>query len=565
MPQQSLSDLGAIAHKAQPLISQSLQHFLPETILVVGFLVSILLDLSIKKSSEKKYTGYFALMVFIAAGYAAFQQWVPYVAKQPWQGGQFIFFYTETLLPPLGMAVVDNFAVFFKLLISLSGVFIVLMSLTSQEVGMRNTRMGEYYSLLIGMSIGMFLMPASTDLIMMYISLELVSISSYILSGFMKDTDRSSEASMKYLLYGAFSSGLMLYGFSLLYGITGTTNIIAIKMVLAQLLTNPATHPNMLTLWLALILSLAGMGYKISAAPFHFWTPDVYEGAPIPITALLSVASKAGGFGLLMRFLIFTFPANPATADPILNWPLLIAILSAITMTLGNFAALQQSNIKRMLAYSTIAHAGYMMIGLVAAGSQTGYTGMTVTDGSAGIVSIMIYLVAYLFMNIGAFYIVMLIANKIQSEEIDDYKGLAKRAPLLCVSLGIFLVSLTGIPLTVGFIGKLYIFTAILKVDPVTHHVKYLWLAIVAILNSVVSLYYYVRIMAAMFIKDPEQNSVLGGPRGAMLLGADGTITYPLSSKLLIFAFLIPVIVLGVYFGPVVDFAANVVRFFSLQ
>jgi len=565
MPQQTPSDLTALANHVQPFVTQSLQHFLPETILIAGFILAIVLDLFIKKGGDRRVTGYFAILVFAAAGYAAFQQWVPFnPLGHEWKGGQMIFFYFVSLTPPLGMMVVDNFSVFFKLLISLTGIFIILMSLSSEEVGMRKSRLGEYYSLLIGMAIGMYLMPASTDLIMMYITLELVSITSYILAGFMKDSSRSAEASMKYVVYGAFSSGLMLYGFSLLYGLTGTTNILAIKMVLANIFTNPATHPSTLSLWIATILSLAGMGYKISAAPFHFWTPDVYEGAPIPITALLSVASKAAGFGLLMRFLLFVYPTDPQTGNPILNWPMIVAILSALTMTLGNFAALQQSNIKRMLAYSTIAHAGYMMIGLVAAGVGTALTGMQVTEGSSGIVAVMIYLIAYLFMNLGAFYVVLLIANKINSEEIEDYKGLARRAPLLCVALGLFLISLTGIPLTIGFIGKLYIFTSILKIDPVTHHIKYLWLAIVAILNSVVSLYYYIRVMAAMFIKDPEQSAVADGG-GALIITNEGALTYPFSAKLLLFAFLIPVIVLGVYFTPVVEFAGNVVRFFTLQ
>jgi NADH-quinone oxidoreductase subunit N len=565
MPPKHPADLAALASHVQPFMTQSLQHFLPETILTGGFLLAIILDLFITKGKDRRITGYFAILVFAAAGYASFLQWIPFdPLGHDWKGGTMIFNYFESLTPPLGMMVVDNFAVFFKLLISLTGIFIILMSLSSSEVGLRKSHFGEYYSLLIGMAIGMFLMPASTDLIMMYISLELVSITSYILAGFMKESNRSTEASMKYVLYGAFSSGLMLYGFSLLYGLTGTTNILAIKMVLQNIFANPATHPSTITLWIATILSLAGMGYKISAAPFHFWTPDVYEGAPIPITALLSVASKAAGFGLLLRFLLFVYPMNAQTGFPIINWPLLIAGLAALTMTLGNFAALQQSNIKRMLAYSTIAHAGYMMVGLVAAGAETGLTGMQVTQGSAGIVAIMIYLISYLFMNLGAFYVVMLIANKINSEEIEDYRGLARRTPLLCVALGLFLVSLTGIPLTIGFIGKLYIFSAILKVDPVTHHITYLWLAIVAILNSVVSLYYYIRVMAAMFIKERKASTLTDG-NGALIITNDGALTYSFSNKMLLFAFLIPVIGLGVYFAPVVDFAGNVVRFFTLQ
>ena len=451
------------------------------------------------------------------------------------------------------MAVVDNFAVFFKLVISLAAIFVVLMSLLSREVKERGRRNGEYFSLMLALTLGMFLMPASTDLVMMYISLELVSITSYIMAGFMKENARSSEASMKYVLFGAFSSGLMIYGFSLLYGLTGTTNIVAIKLVLSEGMV--AHSVNTLALWIAVILSLAGMGYKISAAPFHFWTPDVYEGAPIPVTALLSVASKAGGFGLLMRFLLFGFPADK-TGQLILNWPLVIAVLAAITMTLGNFAALKQANIKRMLAYSTIAHAGYMMVGLVAAGAGVMQLGMGLGASDQGIVSIMIYFVSYLFMNLGAFYVIMLIANKIGSEELEDYKGFAKKSPLLAVSLSFFLVSLTGIPLTVGFIGKLYVFSAILQ-EP-----KWLWLAVVMVLNTVVSLYYYVRVMQAMFIKQADaQTAPL---TSSLSVAADGTLSYSMVSKAFIFAFLIPTVLFGVYFTPLVDFASNVVRFFSL-
>jgi NADH-quinone oxidoreductase subunit N len=404
---------------------------------------------------------------------------------------------------------------------------------------------------MLALAFGMYLMPASTDLVMMYISLELVSITSYIMAGFMKDSARSTEASMKYVLYGAFSSGLMIYGFSILYGLTGTTNIVAIQ----QILNNAAIGGtvNEIALWTAVILSLAGMGYKISAAPFHFWTPDVYEGAPIPVTALLSVASKAGGFGLLMRFLLFTFPANAKTGVPIVDWTLIIAVLAALTMTLGNFAALRQSNIKRMLAYSTIAHAGYMMVGLVAAGAEVARIGEGRGASDAGVVSILIYFVSYLFMNLGAFYVIMLIANKIGSEEIEDYKGLAKRATLLAVSLTIFLVSLTGIPLTIGFIGKLFVFTAIIE-QP-----KWLWLTIVMVLNSVVSLYYYVRVMQMMFIKQPNEQVLTSN----VSVAPDGRLSYSFAAQLFIFAFLVPTIVFGIYFTPIVDFSTNVIRFFN--
>jgi NADH-quinone oxidoreductase subunit N len=558
--------LDAVTKQVLPYVQYSMRHFLPETVLMAGFILAIIIDLVTKRSSEKKITGYFAIVVLAVAGYLSYQQWIPYVQGQSWKSGSVIFPYSQSFFGPqfdpatkeihavYGMSVVDNFAVFFKMLIALTGILIAAMSLMSREVKERSRRNGEYFSLLLALSLGMFLMPASTDLIMMYISLELVSITSYIMSGFMKDSHRSTEASMKYVLYGAFSSGLMIYGFSILYGLTGTTNIVAMSQVLATGIQ--AGTINQIALWTALILSLAGFGYKISAAPFHFWTPDVYEGAPIPVTALLSVASKAGGFGLLMRFLLFAIPVNPKTMLPLVDWTIVIAIMAAITMTLGNFAALRQSNLKRLLAYSTIAHAGYMMVGLVAAAAGVQVLGQGRGASDPGIVSILMYFIAYLFMNLGAFYVVMLIANRIGSEEVEDYKGLAKKSPLLAVSLSIFLISLTGIPLTIGFIGKLYIFSAIVQ-QP-----KWLWLTVVMVLNSVVSLYYYVRVMQAMFVKQANDAEPA---TGALTVSSDGTLSYSLGAKMFIFAFLVPTIVFGIYFSPLVDFSQNVIRFFNIQ
>lgn len=551
--------LQATAAQMLPYVKYSLDKFMPETLLTAGFILAIILDLFVRKTSQKKLTGYFALLVLAVVAFFSWKQWMPF----EFGNGKIIFPTAQTLLAPgvdgagglivnYGMAVVDNFAIFFKLLIAVSAILIVCMSLFSREVQERGRRNGEYFALILAVTLGMFLMPAATDLIMMYIALELVSITSYIMAGFMKDTDRGSEASMKYVLYGAFSSGLMIYGFSILYGLTGTTNLVAMKQVLSVYIETGGL--NSIALWTGLILSLAGMGYKISAAPFHFWTPDVYEGAPIPVTALLSVASKAAGFGLLMRFLLFGFPVDPNTLAPLIDWPIVIAILAALTMTLGNFAALRQKNMKRMLAYSTIAHAGYMMVALVATGAGVMMLGQARGASDMGIVAILIYLVSYLFMNLGAFYCVMLIANKIGSEEIEDYKGFAKRSPLLAVSLTIFLVSLTGIPLTIGFIGKLYVFTAILA-QP-----KWLWLAVIMVLNSVVSLYYYVRVMQAMFIKQADAQ-----PTGSLEVAADGSLTYSMGAKLFIFAFLIPTIVFGVYFTPIVDFTANVIGFFAAR
>ncbi|MCK7517579.1 MAG: NADH-quinone oxidoreductase subunit N [Ignavibacteriales bacterium] len=341
----------------------------------------------------------------------------------------------------------DNFSSFFKILILITTAFIVLFSMSSQEVNSCPDRHGEYYALIFGMVIGMFFMVSANDLILIYLSLELLSLSSYVLAGFVKTSVRNSEASLKYIIYGSASSGIMLFGISILYGITGSTNLHEIN----SLLQFPSA--TQLTFLMSILMIFAGIGFKISIVPFHFWTPDVYEGAPISITAFLSVASKAAGFAVLIRFLKITFAQGLDKSGywqmlNYIDWQMLLVVFSIITMTFGNFAALWQDNIKRMLAYSSIAHAGYLMLGVAVLSDQ-------------GLMAVLVYFAVYLFMNLGAFYVVMLIANKINSEEIDDYKGIGYSLPLLGTALGIFLVSLTGLPPTAGFVGKLYLFIAL--------------------------------------------------------------------------------------------------------
>jgi NADH-quinone oxidoreductase subunit N len=280
------------------------------------------------------------------------------------------------------------------------------------------------------MTLGMFLLSSSSNLIMMYLSIEIMSLSSYVLAGYTKEIKRASEASLKYVIYGAVSSGIMIYGISIIFGLTGSLNLYEINTFLAN---------NDVNLWALLIPTLmiiAGIGYKISAVPFHFWTPDVYEGAPVTITALLSVASKAAGFAMLIRFVKIGFIDSAAGGEYWttlhLDWQHIIALLSVLTMTLGNLVALWQTNVKRLLAYSSIAHAGYMLMGLV-------------VMNDAGVAAILIYFFMYLFMNLGAFYFVLLIANKTGSENIEDYQGLGYKAPRISVCMVIFLISLTGL------------------------------------------------------------------------------------------------------------------------
>jgi NADH-quinone oxidoreductase subunit N len=433
-----------------------------------------------------------------------------------------------------GMLSVDPFASFFKVVILLSTLVVVMMSRFSDEINEEHATLGEYYFLILSMCLGMMFMVGSSNLLMMYLTLEMSSLSSYVASGFTRKAKDSSEASLKYLLYGAFSSGVMLYGISLIYGLTGTLDIVGINRVLMQ------GSSSQLALIISSIFILVGFGYKISAVPFHFWTPDVYEGAPTTITAYLSVASKAAGFAMMMRAFKVMFIDTSAMGLPAGTWTLLsgvhiqnaLMILAVLTMTLGNLVALWQDNVKRMLAYSSIAQAGYMLLGLVVLSND-------------GFAAVMIYFVVYLFMNLGAFYVVMLLANTIGSEHIDDYKGIGKRSPLLAVALAIFLVSLTGLPPTAGFIGKWMIFLSLINA-------KMIGIAVVGVLNSVVSLYYYVRIIRNMFLRER----------------ADGTaepIGFPLAQKVILFSLLVPTLYFGLFFSELVSFAQMSVQIFGMK
>ena len=418
----------------------------------------------------------------------------------------------------------DNFSSFFKILILITTAFIVLFSVSSKEVQSCADRHGEYYALIFGMVIGMFFMVSANDLILIYLSLELLSLSSYVLAGFVKTSVRNSEASLKYLIYGSASSGIMLFGISILYGITGSTNLHEIN----SLLQSPSA--SQLTFLIAILMIFTGIGFKISIVPFHFWTPDVYEGAPISITAFLSVASKAAGFAVLIRFLKVTFINSIDRSGywqliNYIDWQTLLVLFSIITMTFGNFAALWQDNLKRMLAYSSIAHAGYLMLGVAVLSDQ-------------GVMAVLVYFAVYLFMNLGAFYVVMLIANKIDSEEIEDYKGLGYSLPFLGTALGIFLVSLTGLPPTAGFIGKLYLFIALVDANMIT-------VAVIALLNTVVSLYYYIRVLKAMFLVRSEKHI---------------EINLSALNYVVLVLLIAPVLILGIYFSPLINLAKHSVQ-----
>jgi len=492
-----------------PNLSENLQAIIPEISLSLTLVAIVLFDLIFIKS--KKFLPLISLIgLIVTFSFVVIQFGDPKLAF--------------SVSGNLSFLSLDNFSSFFKILILITTAFIILFSMSSQEVNSCPDRHGEYYALILGMGKGMFFMVSANDLILIYLSLELLSLSSYVLAGFVKTSVRNSEASLKYIIYGSASSGIMLFGISILYGITGSTNLHEINSILQS------PTANQLTFLMAVLMIFTGIGFKISIVPFHFWTPDVYEGAPISITAFLSVASKAAGFAVLIRFLKITFAQGLDKSGywqmiSYIDWQTLLVLFSIITMTFGNFAALWQDNLKRMLAYSSIAHAGYLMLGVAVLSDQ-------------GLMAVLVYFAIYLFMNLGAFYVVMLIANKINSEEIDDYKGLGYSLPLLGTALGIFLVSLTGLPPTAGFIGKLYLFIALVDANMIT-------VAIIALLNTVVSLYYYIRVLKAMFFDKTDKKVEINlSPLNYIVL-------------LLLVA---PVLILGVYFTPLINIAKESVQ-----
>jgi len=437
-------------------------HLMTPELSLLGFaLVVILLDLFIKQ--KKVLAGVSIAGLIVSAGFTLAM----------WGAPTIDVFY--------GMLAVDRFALFFKFLLLAAAGLIILAS--QDYVSKFERFQGEYYALVLISAVGMMLLTAAADLISIYVALELSGISLYVLASFLKD-QKSTEAGLKYLLLGAVASAVLLYGMALVFGLTGKTCLLCIAdvvetMPIAGLLDNPA-------LLLGIILLAAGFGFKIACVPFQMWVPDVYEGAPTPITAYLSVASKAAGFAVIVR--VF-FVALGAPSWLSIDWGILFAILSAITMTLGNVVAIVQTNIKRMLGYSSIAQAGYLMVGLATVGVAVGADAL----GRSGL---LFFLMSYAVTNLGAFIAVIAISNKIDSDLIGDYTGMGKRAPLLAVALTLCLVSLIGLPPTAGLIAKIYIFNA------AVHH-GLLWLVIVAVINSCISAYYYLRVVKVMWLGAP--------------------------------------------------------------
>lgn len=371
-----------------------------------------------------------------------------------------------------GMLRFDWLGFTFKMLFIFGAAITALFAMDVEELGKR----GEFYILMLVSTIGMSLMAASADLIMLYLAIETTSIPMYILAGFFKKDDKSTEAGFKYMLFGAMTSAIMLYGFSLLFGYSGTTNIYNLAQAIQG--GSIATAP----LIGSVLLILVGFSFKISAVPIHFWAPDVYEGAPTPVAGFLSTASKAAGFAVLIRFFMAALPSLSG------DWSILIAIIAVATMTIGNFLAITQSNIKRMLAYSSIAHAGYILVGVA-------------TVSELGMTSAVFYLIAYMVTNLAAFGIVVTFWRTSKSDEIKDYAGFSRRAPGLALAMMIAFLSLAGMPPFGGFIAKVLVFAAAVKADMI-------WLAAIGVLNSIIGLYYYLIVLKHVYLYRSEDVDV---------------------------------------------------------
>ena len=368
--------------------------------------------------------------------------------------------------------IVDHLSLFFICIFTISSALAILLSVEYNE--REGIRAGEYYALILFCTVGMILLASSTDMIMIFLGIEIVSICLYVLAGIRRDNLRSNEAALKYFLLGAFATGFLLYGMTMVYGSTGSTNLFKI----AEVVQNPSAQSNPLLL-MGLVLLIIGFGFKVASVPFHMWAPDVYQGAPTPITAFMAVGPKAAAFAAFFRVFAETFPEMAP------SWEILLSTIAVLSMFFGNLGAIMQTNIKRMLAFSSISHAGYILMAVIA-------------KNSLGASSLLFYMLAYAFTTFGIFGIIILLGRKGEENlEIENYSGLAYRHPILALSMTVFLLSLGGLPPFAGFIAKFYIFSAAIQEGLVT-------LVIIAVLNSAISFYYYLKVVVFMYMKEPE-------------------------------------------------------------
>jgi len=476
--------------------ADDLLRFSPVLILsIMGTLLMVLDPFFSHKSGKAapKLFGHLAIAGFILAIFGA-------AAANSVQGSSFS-----------NLLIIDGYATFFSILVLVIGIFAVLLSYRYLDKELAET--SEYHALLLFSVAGQCLMVEANDLIMIFIGIEISSIATYILAGYLRNDKRNNEAALKYFLLGSFATGFLLYGVSIIYGVTGSTKLDEIRVALS----NPGL--SLAAVGIAAALMIVGFGFKVSGAPFQMWAPDVYQGAPAPVSAFMATAPKAAAFAVFVRVFMTSFQTIAGSWEP------LIWISALLSMTIGNFAALAQTNIKRMLAYSSIAHAGYILVALAA-------------RSELGTAAVMFYLAAYALMNIGAFAIVIHIAGKGEHHlRIDDLAGLARKQPLTAALFTVFILSFIGVPLTGGFFGKFYIFRAAVESDLI-------WLAVLGLLNSAVAAYYYLRLLVVMYMKEPGDVVNAIEPMGpaldiALVLSAAGTF------------------VLGVLPGAVLSFARN--------
>jgi NADH-quinone oxidoreductase subunit N len=488
---------------------QSLKWYMPEVVLITIIFAILIGDLFVSKSSRMSLAFFLSFAGLLMSMFLTLDQFIQ--LKEPFK----LFF---------GALQIDGFIIFFKFVIFLLGILILGMAYWTREIS--DGLKPEQVILMLIVLLGGTMLISAGDLLTAYLGMETVSILSYALVGFHKKDRLSSESATKYVVYGALSSGIMLFGMSLLYGVAGTLEFDGIRTALLQ-----SSVASSILIFIFLMIFM-GVAFKISAFPMWMWTPDVYQGAPTPVTAFLSVGPKAAGFAFLIRF---TFGVvSEISGDSIvfiagIDWPIMMAWVAAITMTVGNLAALGQTSLKRLLAFSSIAHAGYMLMGLAVA-------------DFAGITAVMFYFIAYLAMNLGAFLVVSLLINRFKSDKIEDFSGLAWSAPFICVSAVIFLFSLIGLPPFAGFVGKVYLFSAVVNKE-------IYWLAVIGVLNSVVSLYYYAKFIKVMFFKPASDQE-----------GVNFSLTFFQKAALIVFV--IPTVFLGIYWTPVINFAEQAVQNF---
>jgi NADH-quinone oxidoreductase subunit N len=473
--------------------------------------VIIVLDLIVKRESKRALAGIAVLGLACSAG------WLVSLILRDREAS----FFSDSMA-------LDNFSIFFMFMFI--GVCAAVIVASWEYLDRFGDRQGEFIAFLLLATSGMMLLVGARDLVAIFIALELTSITQFILAGFLRD-DKGSEAALKYLLLGAVSSAVVLYGMAFLFGIAGTTRLIATDGApsIAEAIATSDSGVRS-ALLLSMVFIIAGFGFKMAIVPFQMWAPDVYQGSPVPVAAFLSVGSKAAAFAVVIRIFFEGYGTGPVVSD---EWKLLFAILAAITMTIGNVMAIRQTNIRRMLGYSSIAQAGNFLVGLAAISATT--------DGEPlGASGVVFFLATYAFTNLGAFFAIMAISSRINSDEIEDYAGLGRRAPVPAIVLTICLLSLTGLPPTAGFIAKLYIFNAAIQADLV-------WLVVIAVLNTVVSAFYYMGVVRQMYLSEAE-----GQPEVSTIL----------SSKAILLGAAAGVVAFGIYPIPLIEAAQRAVNVF---